>query len=145
MKLKAKYFAELTAAEMYEILKSRAETFMLGQNIRCLDMDDVDYSARHYFIEEQGRVAGYLRAYYKDESRQTVKMGRVLTLDRGKGNGRRLMEFAFEDIKVNLPCERLYVEAQVQAQGFYSKMGFQVTSDVFMEEGIPHVMMEREL
>ena len=50
MKLKAKYFAELTAAEMYEILKSRAETFMLGQNIRCLDMDDVDYDCLHCFL-----------------------------------------------------------------------------------------------
>ena len=51
MEFIVKNFTELTAAQVYEILKSSAETFMLGQNIRCLDMDDVDYACRHCFLE----------------------------------------------------------------------------------------------
>ena len=33
--------------------------------------------------------------------------------------------------------------AQVYAIGYYAKKGFEVVSDEFMEDGIPHVKMER--
>ena len=35
----------------------------------------------------------------------------------------------------------IYVNAQSQAVGFYEKMGFVVTSEEFLEEGIPHKAM----
>ena len=38
-------------------------------------------------------------------------------------------------------AERLYLEAQVYAIGFYQKEGFEVTSVEFLEDGIPHVQM----
>ena len=46
MEFLAKRFDELTTRELYEILKSRAEVFMLGQGIICQDIDDVDYESR---------------------------------------------------------------------------------------------------
>lgn len=145
MQFIAKKFDELTAAQIYEILKSRSEIFMLEQNIRCLDMDDVDYKSRHCFFVENGRVSAYLRAFYRDEDKKVVKIGRVLTLHHGQGCGKELMRRSLADIKENLPCKKLYVEAQVQAAGFYEKMGFVITAKPFLEEGIPHVAMEMYL
>lgn len=145
MQFIAKIFTELTAAQIYEILKSRSEIFMLEQNIRCLDMDDVDYNCHHCFFEENGRVSAYLRAFYYDEDKKVVKIGRVLTLTHGQGHGSELMHRSIAEIKEKLPCEKLYVEAQVQARGFYEKMGFVAVSDEFIEEGIPHVAMEMYL
>lgn len=138
-----KNFEELTNTQVYEILKSRSAVFMLEQNIHCLDMDDMDYKSRHYFLQEANRITAYLRAFYLDTD--TVKIGRVLTLCRGAGVGKALMEFAIEDIRKTMPCRKIYVEAQKQAAGFYEKCGFTTTSGEFMEEGIPHIAMEMEI
>lgn len=37
-----KKFDELTTTELYEILKARAEIFIMEQNINYQDMDDID-------------------------------------------------------------------------------------------------------
>ena len=138
-----KSFEELTNTQVYEILKSRQEVFMLEQKILCLDMDDVDYKARHYFAQEDGRVTAYLRAFYLDD--QSVKIGRVLSRSRRKGVGKALVKFALADMKQNMPCTKLCVDAQKQAAGFYEKCGFVSVSDEFIEEGIPHIAMELEI
>ena len=143
MKFIAKEFNELSVSQLYEILKSRSQVFMLEQDIRCLDMDDMDYRSRHCFLEDGGRVVAYMRAFYKDDTCETVKIGRVLTLEYGKGIGRLLMEQSLADICINLPCKKFYIEAQIQASGFYEKFGFRITSEPFLEEGIPHIVMEK--
>ncbi len=140
MEFHTKDFDRLTAAEVYEILKARAKVFFLEQKIQCLDMDNMDYQSTHLFLEENGEVEAYLRAFYKDAD--TVKIGRVLTLEHGKGIGRTLMENALSYIRNHMPCKKIYVESQKHAEGFYAKFGFQTVSDEFLEEGIPHVAME---
>ena len=104
----------------------------------------MDYQCRHCFLEDHGKVIAYLRAFYDDEIRSAVKIGRVLTLDHGKGIGRILMEQSFDDLRTAMPCKKFRVNAQTHAAGFYEKMGFVYTSDEFLEEGIPHVAMEKE-
>jgi len=37
------------------------------------------------------------------------------------------------------------LHGQTQAEGFYKKLGFRTSSDVFMEDGIPHILMLKEL
>lgn len=145
MKLKVKIFDELTAAELYEILKSRAEVFMLEQNIMCQDMDDIDYKSLHCFFQDDNRVTAYLRAYYKNDNTDTVHIGRVLTLRHGIGLGKALMAESIKAIKNKTQCKKICMDAQKHAVGFYEKLGFQVTSDDFLEEGIVHVAMELEL
>ena len=137
-----KNFEELTNKQVYEMLKSRSEIFMLEQNIRCLDMDDVDYRSRHYFAQDGNRITAYLRAYYPGDDTAIVKIGRVLTLCHGNGLGKTLMCFALDDIRNNMPCRKILVDAQKQAAGFYEKCGFTAISDEFIEEGIPHISME---
>ena len=141
MNFVAKNFDELTVYELYEILKARTEIFLLEQNIVCQDLDGLDQISRHYFIDEDGKVLACLRAFYVDGERKVVKIGRVVTLTHKQGHGRALMDFALDDIKSKMPCESIYVNAQTQAEGFYAKMGFVTVSDVFDEDGIPHVKM----
>ncbi len=145
MEFYCKKFDELTNRQVYEILKSRTEIFLLEQDIRCQDMDNVDYQSLHCFVEAGNRVIAYLRIYYKDGDRKIVKIGRVLTLSHGKGLGRELMTRSLAIIKDKLPCKAIHVDAQVQAAGFYEKVGFQQISDEFMEEGIPHILMEMKV
>lgn len=140
MDLVAKNFTELSTSELYEILKARTEVFLLEQNIVCQDMDDIDYNSLHCFFMEEGKVIAYLRAYYINE--KVVKIGRVLTLKHGVGNGRELMLKSIETIKEKMPCKKITVGAQKHAVGFYQKYGFKVSSDEFLEEGVVHIGME---
>ena len=136
---KARLFSELTAAEIYEILKARSRVFQFEQNIRYLDEDDVDYNSLHCFFEENGQVTAYLRAYPENEK---IKIGRVLTVTRGKGDGRRLMELGVISAREHFGDCVVVIDAQKHAEGFYKKLGFVTTSGEFLEEGIVHVKME---
>ena len=48
---------------------------------------------------------------------------------------------ATEQLKV----KKIYLEAQEYAIGYYAKEGFEVVSEPFMEDGIPHVKMEKQI
>lgn len=143
MNFVAKEFDELTTKELYEILKARAKVFIVEQGIQCQDMDDVDYRSLHCYYEEDGIVTAYLRAYYGADNKE-VRIGRVLTVEHGQGLGKRLMECSMKTIQEKFGCEKLCLDAQTHAIGFYEKLGFRVTSDEFLEEGIPHVEMEKK-
>lgn len=140
MEFIAKSFCELTVGQLYEIMKSRAEIFLLEQNIICQDFDDVDYCSLHCFFFDGKRVNAYLRAFSSDENAVTI--GRVLTLEHGKGFGRELMKRSIEEIKKRFVCQKITLHAQKQAAGFYEKLGFHVSSDEFLEEGVVHVTMD---
>ncbi len=139
MEFIAKKFGQLSNIELYELLRARAEVFLLEQGIICQDLDRVDYDALHCFFWQDGEVAACLRAFCVDAD--TVKIGRVLTRERGTGLGRRLWEQSLLSIRCALPCRQLIVDAQVQAQGFYEKCGFIAEGEPFLEEGILHVFM----
>ena len=139
MNLKVKFFDELTTRELYEIVRVRTQIFLLEQKIICQDFDGVDYTSLHCFLEEDGKVKAYLRAYKIDE--KTVKIGRVLSVTHGIGLGTRLMQNSITEIKRRFNCQGITLNAQKHAQGFYERLGFTVTSPDFLEEGIAHVSM----
>lgn len=142
MEFLAKRFSELSVAELYEIIKSRNEIFLLEQNIICQDLDDVDYESLHCFFTDGQRVIAYLRAFCSDQENGVVTVGRVLTLEHKKGLGSELMQKSMEEIKKQFTCKKVSVHAQKQAVGFYEKQGFHTVSDEFLEEGVVHVTME---
>ena len=141
MKPVVKYFNELTTTELYEILKSRAEIFVVDQNCIYQDLDDKDYHSLHIFYESEGKVVAYLRAFIKDSVTNIVQIGRVLTLTHGTGLGGKLLKESISIIQKEMNPSSIYIEAQCYAIGFYEKEGFVVSSDEFLEDGIPHVEM----
>lgn len=140
MEMKSKFFPELTTRELYEILKARAEIFVVEQNCVYQDLDDMDYQSLHVFFEEDGAVTAYLRAYEKGDN--TVQMGRVLTRRHGTGLGGKLLREGIAQVRKRFNPERAYIEAQCYAVGYYEREGFRVCSEEFLEDGIPHVGME---
>ena len=145
MKFVVKEFSELSLEELYEILKARSKIFILEKNMHCLDMDGMDPMARHFFLEEDGSVLAYLRAFYTDDKKMTVKIGRVLSITHGIGLGAALMQKAMADIKENMKCKRIVVDSQKSAVGFYEKMGFKPISGEFLEEGVIHIKMQLDV
>lgn len=140
MNFVAKKFDELTKEELYEILRVRSEIFIVEQGMRCQDMDGVDFEARHYYLEQDGKILAYLRAFFTDEA--TVRIGRVLSVTHGIGLGSAIMRKAIADIKQNMKCQKICLDSQKHAIAFYEKLGFKAVSGEFLEEGVLHIKME---
>ena len=145
MNFVAKNFGELSLTELYEILRTRSQIFILEQNMHSQDMDGIDFEARHFFLEENGKILAYLRAFYTDDSKSVVKIGRVLSITHGVGLGADIMKRAIADIKKNMKCQILSLNSQKSAIGFYEKLGFKTISDEFLEEGVIHLKMQLEI
>lgn len=144
MQFVIKHFRDLTTNELYEILKTRFEIFVTEQECIYQDLDDKDQDAYHVFCwNDNGRVAGCLRVFWKDEAAGIAQIGRVVTLEHGLGIGGQMLHQGVELAINQFHAKKIYLEAQCYATGYYAKEGFEVVSESFMEDGIPHVQMER--
>lgn len=142
MTISVKTFRELTAEEFFRICEVREEVFVLEQKITlCAELDEQDLHSSHITLTENGRIVAYARCYAEDGS---AHIGRVLTTVRGKGYGLAVMKAAIAHCREVLGCNHIILHAQVQVIGFYEKLGFRVTSDLFDECGIIHRTMELE-
>lgn len=140
-----KRFQDLTVDELYAILRLRAEIFVVEQDCAYQDLDDIDQEAWHVYLKEEEQVVGYLRVIEKGKRLDEVSIGRVVSLYRRKGIGRRLMEIGKMVAKDKFKATRIKIGAQVQAQPFYEKAGFVQVSEEYLEDGITHVYMICEL
>lgn len=143
MKLVHKTFEELTTKELYELLKVRAEIFVVEQNCVYQDLDDIDYKSIHVFYQNDNEnIIAYLRLFKINDDLHIIQMGRVLSLERGTGLGGKILHDGIDIAKKYLQAKKIYVEAQKYAAGFYEREGFKVCSEDFLEDGISHVQME---
>ena len=145
-----KPFADLSAADLYEILKARFRVFYLEQQIRYLDLDNVDYIATHCSIRRRGLVLAYARLF-PDAEPGVLRVGRMLTTQRDKGYGRHLMSILIAEAR-RQGATTLRLHAQTQAAPFYTHLGFQpatlpdgIPAAPFTEADLPHVCMEMSL
>lgn len=143
VKPQVKKFADLTAAELYEILKARFSVFVGEQHIHYLDEDNIDYLALHFSLRQNGRVIAYARLF-KDAEKKVLRIGRMLTIERGKGYGRYLMDRMIDEAR-HQGARTLRLHAQMQAVPFYQHLGFQIVGEPFLEAELPHVKMEYTL
>lgn len=141
METVVKRFEELTADELYEILKLRAEVFIVEQNCVYQDIDDKDKGAWHVLLMDDDGLDAYLRVLNKGVAFEEVSIGRVVSKKREQGFGKRVMEAGIKTAVEKLGAERIKIVAQSYAEGFYRKAGFVTVSEEFMYDGIPHVYM----
>lgn len=145
MELVVKRFEELSLEELYEILKVRAEVFIVEQNCVYQDVDDKDKHSYHVYLKDDTGIKAYLRVIDKGVTFEDVSIGRVLTVNRGCGLGKRIMLEGIKIAKEKMNAERIIIEAQSYAKEFYEKVGFKKVSDDFMMDGILHIKMVLDL
>jgi ElaA protein len=143
LKLHNKHFSELSTTELYEILKARFIVFYMEQHCYYQDMDDIDYQSTHLALHRKGRVVAYARLFPGDKNGQW-HVGRLLSIERGKGYGRYIMEQAAVEAK-RLGATSLLLHAQTHAEAFYRKLGYTSVGSVFMEADIPHIAMIKQI
>jgi ElaA protein len=142
-----KLYKDLTIDELYEILKLRSIVFVVEQNCIYQDLDDIDKTSYHIFMKEKDKpeIKVYLRVFEKDKD--TAQIGRVVTAQdkRRKGYASELIKKGIEIAKNELKKNKVYLEGQVYASKLYEKLGFKIISDEFLEDGIPHYKMLKNL
>lgn len=141
MQTVVKKFEELSLDELYEILRLRAEVFVVEQNCAYQDLDGVDKDAYHVYLKEDGKILAYLRVVDKGKRLDEVSVGRVISLKRRCGLGSALMREGIKVSKEKFGAKKVKVGAQCYAVPFYESVGFRKISGEYTEDGIPHVYM----
>ncbi|MGC4128648.1 MAG: GNAT family N-acetyltransferase [Bergeyella sp.] len=142
---KAKSFDELNTSDLYKILQSRMEVFIIEQECHYLDLDDEDQKAIHFWAEENGEILAYCRIFDKGIKYPETSIGRVLTTEkgRGKGLGKKLVDYAVQIIENRFHTSEIRISAQDYLIQFYTDFGFQSTGKKYLEDDIPHTEMLR--
>ncbi len=146
MKPHVKKFQELTPDELYGIMKLRVDVFVCEQKCLAPELDGRDPDAVHVWFSDEEGVQAYLRVLAPGaEHDEYPAIGRVLTSKkmRGTGLGGKLLSEGIRVTKEIYGDVPIYLEAQVYAAGYYAKQGFQIVSEEFILDGIPHYKMIR--
>ena len=137
-----KHYNELSADELYEILKLRVNVFVVEQNCPYNELDDKDKNAYHVYMRDENGIFAYLRVLDKGASYEDVSIGRVISTRRRQGIGTLILK---EGIRVAIDkfcADRITISAQLYAKRLYEGVGFVQTSDEYLEDDIPHARME---
>lgn len=108
------------------------------------EWDDLDGQAIHVLAWLDGQPTGTARILIDGA---TGKIGRVCVLPaaRGTGLGAALIRASLDVLRFRPGVTRAKLGAQVQAIGFYEKLGFVACGELYDDAGIPHRDMIREL
>ena len=106
-----------------------------------LEWDGLDSSCAHVLAwNDLGETIGTARM----QPNGTIGRMAVLKDWRGRGVGRALLQTLL-DLAVRQGLPRVTLSAQTHALGFYERAGFHVVGKPFMDAGIPHRKMVKEL
>ncbi|GLI57158.1 acetyltransferase [Propionigenium maris DSM 9537] len=146
MKVEVKKFNELTLEELYEIFRLRSEVFVVEQKCIYNDIDGKDMDSLHVMIKDSGRIEAYLRVIKPGVSYEECSLGRVLVAKeaRGKGLARRIVREGIDCITKGWNERKITIGAQEYLKEFYGSFGFKAVSDMYIEDGIPHLDMRYE-
>lgn len=143
---KVSRFDELTRDELYEILHLRCKIFVVEQDAPYLDMDYKDQKALHLQGYVDGRLVAYCRLFSAGGYFDQACIGRVIVAQeyRKYGFGHELMKRAVEIEESLLGEKKITISAQLYLKKFYESHGFKQTSEVYLEDGLPHIQMKKE-
>lgn len=137
---------EMDVSDLYKILRLRQQVFVVEQNCAYLDLDNRDQGGHHlsgWITTDECIPVAYLRLL--PENNSVIRIGRVVTHPdyRRTGLGRELLTRGLASIKKCWDSAEIRLSAQHYLVHFYEEFGFTSCSEIFLEDGIPHVEMIR--
>ena len=139
------HHSELSVSDLYTLLALRCAVFVVEQNCpyQDIDGDDLVGENRHILGWRDGKLVAYARILKSENEFEPVVIGRVI-IDpsvRGEKLGYKLMEQAMACCQKYWPEKTVYLGAQAHLQSFYAHFGFKPVTNVYDEDGIPHIGM----
>ncbi|MEB2271714.1 GNAT family N-acetyltransferase [Bacillus safensis] len=105
--------------------------------------DTLNEQCQHVLVYHENQPVGTGRVRIVDH---TGKLERICILKpyRKYGLGKIIIG-ELEKIMQEKGITKMKLHGQTHAESFYKKLGYQTTSDEFLEDGIPHVLMTKEI
>lgn len=141
-----KTFQKLPVEQLFDVFKLRVDVFVVEQYCAYPELEEYDRhpETRHLSGRNaSGHLLAYARILSPGLRYSEVNLGRfVVRADsRRKGIGHQLLQKSLQEIFRCWPGHAIKISAQDYLQAFYEQYGFVRMSDVYLEDGIPHVEM----
>ena len=142
-------FDDLAMRDWYAVSTARIDVFIMEQNCPFQDNDGADFFSWHLLgwheVSGQRELAAYCRLVDPGVKFAEPSIGRVITTRpfRRHGYGKQLMREALTRHDDLYPGLANRIGAQQRLEKFYGELGFTTSSDMYIEDGIPHVEMVR--
>lgn len=143
---KIKPFRALSAPEVYQTLQLRSEVFVVEQNCVYQDIDGKDEKALHLIGTINDKIVAYARLFAPGYYFEQASIGRVVVSQEYRAHkfGHTLMAEAIAGIQQHFNTGDITISAQLYLEKFYESHGFNRHGEPYMEDGIPHIKMQRE-
>jgi len=134
-------FSRLSAQQLHDIVRLRIDIFVVEQDCVYPDLDgrDTEPTTRHFWIEDDVGVTAYARLLDDGDAR---RIGRVVPRPDARGGG---VARAMVCEVIDRSAGPWVLDAQSYLVGWYRDLGFTETGEEFMDAGIAHVPMRREI
>jgi predicted GNAT family N-acyltransferase len=133
--------------DLKKAFEIRKAVFVEEQGVPLVDeydeFDNLNGQCEHILVYLEEQPVGTGRVRWVNEF---GKLERICILEpyRKFGLGKVIIT-ALEGIAHKSGATRVKLHGQTQAEGFYKKLGYQTSSNVFIEDGIPHLLMTKKL
>ncbi|PGZ93021.1 MULTISPECIES: GNAT family N-acetyltransferase [unclassified Bacillus (in: firmicutes)] len=125
----------------------RKDIFVKEQGVPLEDefdqYDKINGDCQHILVHYNEQPVGTGRIRFVDG---VGKLERICILEsfRKYGLGKNIIK-ALEEIAEEQGASQVKLHGQTHAEGFYKKLGYRTSSEVFIEDGIPHILMLKEI
>jgi len=143
-----KHYNELSVNEFHDLIQLRIDVFVVEQNCPYSDLDGKDKKSYHVICRDgMGEIAATARILPVGLSYENdVAIGRVVVAEKHRSIklGHKLMQECLTFIEQEFGEVSLRLSAQKHLEKYYTKHGFVSSGKEYLEDGIPHVEMEKK-
>ncbi|RFU63077.1 GNAT family N-acetyltransferase [Bacillus sp. V59.32b] len=122
----------------------RTKVFIDEQHVPAREeIDQYEEDATHFVLYDADNPIGAGRFRVLDGIGKVERIC-VISSSRQKGAGVKIMK-AIEEFAISTDIKKLKLNAQTHAIPFYESLGYLTVSDEFLDAGIPHKTMIKEI
>jgi ElaA protein len=143
MEIIIKPYSDLNVDELHDMLQLRSEVFVVEQTCVYNDLDGWDKHATHIFIYEDELIVAYARILPAGTRFPQTSIGRVVVNPgfRKRDFGKLIMTKALDFAVQVWNAQEIKISAQLYLKKFYEDLGFKTATEIYDEDGIPHIGM----
>ena len=134
---------DLPKDDLLDCLELRINIFVVEQECPYPEIDGKDKKCWHYYAKDGDAMVCYIRIVPAGLSYDEISIGRVIVADsyRGRELGYLLMKNGIKLIEDKWGRQPIKIGAQLYLKNFYENIGFKQTSEMYLEDDIPHIVM----